>query len=182
MGMTPGSTPRSESGRWPGSERKTRPAASLLLALAMAVAGCTSAQPRSNRGTGGTDETGGESGGGDTGGKAGGASTGGKAGGGDTGGKAGTGGSGLGGSGGMGSGGAPAPDSGATENPADAATGMADTGGSPATAAPPAAPRPDAMGQACKSAQNEAFTVTAFEPQTGIFTAWFTVTPSIAPT
>src|SRR5205085_7795807 len=47
---------------------------------------------------------------------------------------------------------------------------------------PPAVMRPEGMGQPCKSAMNENFTVTAFEPQKGIFTAWFSATPSIAPT
>jgi hypothetical protein len=145
----------------------------------MAVAGCSSAQPNTNRG--GTGDTGGEGDPGDTGGKAGGG-TGGKAGG-STGGKAGgdTGGSGggTGGSGGTGTGGAPASDGGATENPLDAAMGMmADTGSSSSGDAPPAVPRPDAMGQACKSAGNEAFTVSSFEPQMGVFTAWFTATPT----
>jgi hypothetical protein len=150
--------------------------ASVLLALAMAVAGCSSAQPRAKGGSGGSDETGGEGGAGDTGGKSGGGTggSGGKVGGG-TGGSGG----GAGGAAGMGTGGAPAPDSGATENPADAATGMTkDTGSSSTADGPPAAPRPDAMGQACKSAANEAFTVTAFEVQTGVFTAWFTATPT----
>jgi hypothetical protein len=151
----------------------------VLLALAMAVASCTSAEPKQKRGTGGTGETGGEGDTGGTGGQGGDGGTGGKGG---SGGKAGSGG-GAGGSAGMGAGGAPAQDSGATENPADAATGTtADTGSSSTGDGPPWAPRPDAMGQACKSAGNEAFTVTAFEPQTGIFTAWFTVTPSVAPT
>src|SRR5262245_61092364 len=129
MGTTPGSTLRTESGRWPASTRKTRPAASALLALAVAVAGCSSAQPNTNRG--GTGDTGGEGDPGDTGGKTGtggkvGGSTGGKAGG-DTGGSGG----GMGGAGGMGTGGAPAADAGPNENPSDAATGtMADTGSS----------------------------------------------------
>jgi hypothetical protein len=168
----------------------------VLLALAMAVAGCTSAQ-KANRGTGGTGDTGGEGdtggsggqgGGGDMGGKGG---TGGKGGSGGTSGSGGSGGSGgaggsagmgAGGSAGMGAGGASAPD-GSTEDPADAATGTtADTGSSPTADGSAAVPRPDAMGQACKSAMNEAFTVSAFEPQMGVFTAWFTATPSIAPT
>jgi hypothetical protein len=171
METTPGSTLKTETGRWPSSERKTRPAASMLLALAMAVAGCTSAQPNTNRGTG---DTGGEGDPGDTGGKAGGG-TGGKAGSGATGGNGGS----TGGSAGMGTGGAAAPDGGATENPPDAATGTtADSGSSSAADAPAAAPRPDAMGQACKSAANEAFTISAFEPQMGVFTAWFTATPT----
>jgi hypothetical protein len=79
---------------------------------------------------------------------------------------------------------APAPtvDSGSTP-PVDAAA-PADGAPSPSdgTSSSPAVPRPDAMGQECKSAANEAFTVSAFEPQTGVFTAWFTATPSIAPT
>jgi hypothetical protein len=174
----------SPSTRWPASPRKARPAASVLLALAMAVGGCSSAQP--NRGGGGTGDTGGEEGG-DTGGKGGGGTGGsGGKGGSGTGGKggSGTGGSesGTGGAGGMGTGGAPAPDGGPSENPADAAMGMADSGSPSSSDGPVAAVRPDAMGQACKSAANEAFTVSAFETQTGVFTAWFTVTPSIAPT
>ena len=177
MRTTPGSTLRNESGGWPASERKTRPAASVLLALALAVAGCSSAQPRGKQG--GTGDTGGEGDPGDTGGKVGGTGgSGGKAGG--------TGGSGpggsvgsTGGSAGMGTGGAPAADAGPMETPADAAMGTkADTGSAPSTDGPAAALRPDAMGQACKSAGNEAFTVSAFEPQMGVFTAWFTATPS----
>jgi hypothetical protein len=83
----------------------------------------------------------------------------------------------------MGAGGAPGPDAGGTDKPPDAATGtMADTGSSSPGDGGAAALRPDAMGQPCKSAANEAFTVTAFEPQMGVFTAWFTATPSIAPT
>src|SRR5262245_17801470 len=116
METTPASTPR-----------RTRPAL-LLLALAMTVAGCTSAQPNKNQG--GTGDTGGEGDPGDTGGKTGGTggktggSTGGKTGG-DTGGSTGS----TGGSTGMGTGGAPAQDSGMTETPPDAATGtMADSG------------------------------------------------------
>jgi hypothetical protein len=43
--------------------------------------------------------------------------------------------------------------------------------------------RPDAMGQACKTGQNFNFTITAFDPpQMGVFTAWFSATPSAAPT
>jgi hypothetical protein len=155
----------------------TTPRSILRLALAMAVAGCTSAQPNAGRGTGGSGDTGGEGDPGDTGGKVGGSTggSGGKAGG--TGGSQG----GAGGSAGMGTGGAPAPDAGETEPPSDAAT-KPDTGGSPSADGPVAAQRPDAMGQPCKSAANEAFTVSAFEPQTGVFTAWFTATPSVAPT
>ncbi|HXU83223.1 MAG TPA: hypothetical protein VN914_17635, partial [Polyangia bacterium] len=165
MGTTRDSTLR--------SERKIRPEASVLLALAMAVAGCSSAQPRGNRGTGGTDDTGGDTG--DTGGK-GGSATGGKGSGGSTGGAAGMD---TGGAAGMGTGGTPAPDAGSTENPPDAATGTKmDAASSTSGDAPPAVQRPDAMGQPCKSAGNEAFTVSAFEPQTGVFTAWFTATPS----
>src|SRR5205814_8723035 len=47
--------------------------------------------------------------------------------------------------------------------------------------APPAALRPDAMGQACKNAENEAFTVSAFEVQAGVITAQFTATPQSRP-
>jgi hypothetical protein len=172
METTPESTLRTEPGRWPAFARRTRPAASVLLALGMALAGCTSAQPNANRGTGGTGDIGGGGGAGDTGGKGGGGAGGGGSGGG-AGGSAGVG----------GAGGGPAPDGGATENPVDASTGTTmDTGSSSPADGPAAAPRPDAMGQGCKSAQNEAFTVTPFEPQTGVFTAWFTATPSIAPT
>jgi hypothetical protein len=178
MGTTPGSTLTANLDRRLASPATTRSSASLLLALAVALGGCTSAQP--NRATGG--DTGGEGGDGDTGGKTGG-STGGKTGG-STGGKTGadtggSGGGGTGGSAGSGTGGALAPDAGGTEPPPDAAMGtMADSGGSSNADAPPAAPRPDAMGQACKSAANEAFTVSAFEPQMGVFTAWFTGTPT----
>jgi hypothetical protein len=161
--------------------RTTSRSLTTVLALAMAVAGCTSAQPRSNGGAGDTGGAGGDSG--DTGGKTGG-STGGKTGGGATGGTVGTGGkTGTGGSVGTGGeGGAPAQDSGMPDEPADAASGTKMDATAPSGDAPPAVLRPDAMGQPCKSAANEAFTVSAFEPQMGVFTAWFTATPSIAPT
>lgn len=72
---------------------------------------------------------------------------------------------------------------GTTTEPSDAATGTpGDAASTPPADAPPAVMRPDAMGQPCKSAGNEAFTVSAFDPQMGVFTAWFSVTPSIAPT
>jgi hypothetical protein len=58
-----------------------------------------------------------------------------------------------------------------------------DAASAPPSDGPPALMRPDAMGQACKSASNEAFTVSAFDPpQKGVFTAWFSVIPSVAPT
>jgi hypothetical protein len=141
----------------------------LLLAVAMAVAACSSAQPRPGLGTGGNGDTGGTAATGGTGGQGGGGATGGSA-------------SGTGGATATGTGGTLSADGGAMDAPADAASGTtADSGSSSSADGAAATPRPDAMGQACKSAQNEAFTVTAFEPQTGVFTAWFTATPSIAP-
>ena len=50
------------------------------------------------------------------------------------------------------------------------------------TDANPSAPRPDAMGAACATGQRYTFTVRPFTPQTGTFTAYFTVTPGRAPT
>src|SRR5437773_771280 len=159
MGTTRGSTPGNESGRRPGSERTTRPAASMLLALAMAFAGCTTGDPpRSTHGAGGAGE-GGEGGAGDTGGKGGADDTGGKGG---NGGGTGGGGGGTGGSAGKDAAVAPAEDSGATEDPVDAAAGTTeDTASAPPADGPPAVMRPDAMGQACKTGQNYNFTITA---------------------
>jgi hypothetical protein len=79
---------------------------------------------------------------------------------------------------------APTGDGGGAKDAGDTAGGtMADAGSAPPSDGPAAVLRPDAMGQACKSAQNEGFTVTAFDqPRTGVFTAWFSATPSIAPT
>jgi hypothetical protein len=79
---------------------------------------------------------------------------------------------------------APTADSGAPDGPGDVTTGTTGDAASALPAdGPPAVMRPDAVGQACKSAANEAFTVTAFDqPRTGVFTAWFSATPSIAPT
>jgi hypothetical protein len=170
-----------------------RPATSLLLALAIAVVGCSSSDPPGGTdgegGTGGKISTGGRSGAGNTGGKGGGTGgagdSGGSGGGNATGGSgSGSGGSnGSGGGAGNGSGGSSADASGETDAPADTAGGMTEDSATPPSGdGPPALPRPDAMGQPCKSASNEAFTVSAFEPQTGVFTAWFSVTPSTAPT
>jgi hypothetical protein len=151
----------------------------MLLALAMAFAGCATGDP-----PGATDGTGGDTGDTDTGGAG---VTGGKGGasgkGGAGGGKGGSGG-GTGGSAGKDAAVAPAEDSGAAEDPVDAAPGTtADTASTPLADGAPAVSRPEGMGQACKSAQNENFTVTAFDqPRTGVFTAWFSATPSIAPT
>jgi hypothetical protein len=166
----------------------------LLLALAMPLAGCTSSDPQTPAGTGGRGgATGGRGGaGGTTGGRG---ATGGATGG--TGGSvAGTGGGGSGGAGGAGGPGgtggqagmdapiAPTGDGGVTKDAGDAAMGtMEDAASTAPTDGSPAVLRPDAMGQPCKSAANEAFTVTKFEPAyTGVFTAWFSATPSIAPT
>jgi hypothetical protein len=140
----------------------------LLLAVAMAVAACTGAEPRPGRGTGGNGDTGGTAATGGTVGQGGGGATGGS-------------GSGTGGAAGIATGGTVAADAAAIDAPSDAASGTTADSGSTWSGDGGTAPRPDAMGQACKSAQNEAFTVTAFEPQTGVFTAWFTATPSIAP-
>jgi hypothetical protein len=101
--------------------------------------------------------------------------------GGGTGGTAGT----TGGTGGSGTGGAAG--SGGTGMDAAAGTGgsaagdaAADSGGSPPG---DAGVRPDGMGQACATGSNYAFTVRPFgSSQTGTFTAYFTVTPSRAPT
>jgi hypothetical protein len=163
-------------------------ASTLLLALALALGGCTSAAsqtPAGTGGTGGTEPTGGRSGSGGTPGGKGGAGgvpggTGGAVPG--SGGAAGTGGAtGSGGQAGMDA--APATGTGGAANDAgDVAPGTMSDAGAPPADAPPALMRPDAMGQACKSAANEAFTVTAFDqPRTGVFTAWFSATPSTAP-
>jgi hypothetical protein len=151
----------------------------MLLAVAMALAGCTKGDPpRRTGGAGGAGDTGGT--GGASGGNGGGGGGTGGASGGNGGGGGGTGGSGTGGSAGKDAASAPA-DGGATD-PADAAT-TKDTVSAPPTDGAPAAMRPDAMGQACKTGQNYNFTITAFDPpQTGVFTAWFSATPSAAPT
>jgi hypothetical protein len=137
----------------------------MLLALAMAVAGCTKGDPpRASGGAGGTGGTGGTS------------NTGGASGG--------TGGGGTGGSPVIDAAVPPAIDGGATEDPLDAATGATVDSASPPPADGAAAVmRPDAAGQACKTGQNYNFTITAFDPpQAGVFTAWFSATPSTAPT
>jgi hypothetical protein len=192
MGTTPGSN---ESGLRPSLQQKTLPAASLLLALAMAFASCSKSDPPGGAddegGSGDTDSkggAGGKGGKGGAGGKGGSSSTGGKGGINDTAGEGGSsagtgGGSSTGGSAGADASVAPTEDGGAPEDALESDTGMAQdmTSGSP-TDGPPALMRPDAMGQACKSAANENFTVSAFDVQKGVFTAWFTATPSIAPT
>jgi hypothetical protein len=153
--------------------------------LAMAFGGCSSASPR-RIGTGGSGDSGGEGGTDETGGSGGSGGTSGKGGSGGSGGKGGSGGGGSGGTGGSveKDAGALAEDSGPMEEPADGPPATPrDTGSAAPGDGPPALLRPDAMGQACKSAQNEGFTVTAFDQAyTGVFTAWFTATPSIAPT
>jgi hypothetical protein len=142
----------------------------LAILLALAV-GCSKADPpRRTGGVGGTVDTGGTGGGG--GGAGGGGAGGGSGGAGGGGGSSGTGGS-------AGSDAAVAPaDSGAV----DAAMAK-DTASTPSADGPPSVLRPDAMGQACRTGQNFNFTITAFEPvQRGVFTAWFSATPSAAPT
>ena len=176
--------------RGPRLDPRAGLAGSLLLALAMALAGCSSAQPQTPAGEGGSG------GAGRTGGATG--KTGGTSGatGGTSGAAGGTGGAGMGSGGGGGATGgsagqaaadassAPSDDGGATKDSGDAGTGTTEDAASPPpTDAPPAVMRPDAMGQACKSAANENFVVTAFDPpQKGVFTAWFSATPSAAPT
>jgi hypothetical protein len=191
MATTNAQTPGRAWDRRRSSGQRPRSTGALLLALATALAGCgTSSEPQTAGGTGGgggaTGGRGGAGGRGNTGGASGGAG----------GAVPGTGGGGAGGAGGSGgssgSGGQPAMDAsitptgdgGATNDAGDAATGpMDDAASVPPGDGPPALMRPDAMGQVCKSAQNEGFTVTAFDqPRTGIFTAWFSATPSIAPT
>jgi hypothetical protein len=154
--------------------------------------GCASGERTADPpgGEGGSVATGGARGG------SGGSRTGG-AGGGTGGGSAATGGAG-GGSGGSqadassaGTGGATAMD--APSGPRDsaavdvAAADMAgssptDSGMSPSADGPPAAGRPDVMGAACASGTNYGFTVRPFTSQRGTFTAYFTATPSRAPT
>jgi hypothetical protein len=167
-----------------GAGPRTRPAVSLPLILAMALAGCSSAAPARRNGTGGTGDTGGRGGTGDTGGSGGTGGTSGTGGNGASGGQGGAGGGGAGGSQERDAAVAAPQDSGSNADPADGSTGTApDARSAPSGDGAAAVPRPDAMGQGCKSAQNEAFTVTAFDqPYTGVFTAWFTATPSIAPT
>jgi hypothetical protein len=194
MGTTPAIDFQNESNPPHSFTRQTRTAGALLLILTMALVGCTSAQPETPTGEGGTGGKTGASGGkgGGTGGKGGGTSATGGASGGAAGSVAGMGGEGGGAAGGAdGSGGQagmdastpPTGDGSAPQDSRDVASGTTEDGPSaPPADAPPALMRPDAMGQACKSAANEAFTVTAFDqPRTGIFTAWFSATPSIAP-
>jgi hypothetical protein len=154
----------------------------LLLALMLGWSGC-----------GGGDDGGGPAGGSSGAGGAGGRGSGGRSGGG-TGGSAGSGGTGgaagnggsSGGSGGSsGTGGAAgAPDAG--DPPAgDGSSGDASADAAPAgDASAPAdsGPRPDAMGAACATGGNYNFTIRPFTSQKGTFTAYFTVTPSRAPT
>ena len=190
MGTTSAKTPESESSRRRSLSPRTRSTGTLLLAITVALMGCTSPQRDTTAAEG--DGSGGKSSG--SGGKGG--TGGGK--GGTGGGKGGAGGAGpaIGSGGGGGSGGAdgsggqvgldasvaPTDSGSAPQDAGDAAADMEDAAATPPTDGPPALMRPDAMGQACKSAANEAFTVTAFDqPRTGIFTAWFSATPSIAP-
>jgi hypothetical protein len=57
-----------------------------------------------------------------------------------------------------------------------------DAGGGAAPDAPPAVPRPDAMGAACAVGTNYNFTIRPFPSQKGTFTAFFTVSPGKPPT
>jgi hypothetical protein len=191
-----GRNPGSASGGRPGSEHHLSLAAPLLLALTMACVGCTSGDsPGPAGGSGGSSGSGGTGGSrtGGAGGSAGGAGGAGGGSGGASGGVGGGGGSGGvgGGSGGAGggvaqdAGGSPGADSGGSPDTtaADAATGPADTGSLPAGDGPPAVMRPNEPGHPCKTGTGYAFTVTRFDqPQTGVFTAWFSATPSKART
>jgi hypothetical protein len=185
------------SGGRPGPERRPSLAASLLLALTVAFLGCTSGDPPGpaggNGGSGGLGATGGRGGGtggrsaGGAGGSAGGASGG--ASGGGAGASGGSGGGGFGGAGGGAAGDAAAPpgtDGGGDPDTAlnDAATGTpSDTGSVPPADGPTAVMRPNEPGHPCKTGTGYAFTVTRFDqPQTGVFTAWFSATPSKART
>jgi hypothetical protein len=197
MQPTPGRILGRASGGRLGSERQPALAASLLLALTMAFLGCTGGDPPGpaggNGGSGAPAATGGRGGGGTGGGSAGGGSgSAGGASGGSAGGSGGSGGSGGGGIGGEGGG--PAGDAAATPGPdsggdpdtalADAATGTpVDTGSVPPADGPTAVMRPNEPGHPCKTGTGYAFTVTRFDqPQTGVFTAWFSATPSKART
>ena len=171
MRTTRGRILGSESGQRLGAERPLAGAASLLLALIMGLLGCAAASPRgSTGGEGGSGETGGE----------GGATTGGKSGGGTG-----------------GTGGAAGKDAAVNSGPeagvgpdtavavADTATGTpADTGSVPPADGPQGAvTRPNEPGHPCKVGTRYAFAVTRFDqPQTGVFTAWFSATPSKART
>ena len=179
MRITRGWIHGSASGGRPGSERQLSLAASLLLALTMAFLGCTSGDP-----PGPADGHGGSGGPGGKGGRRGGGSGGGGSGGG---------GGSAGGSGGGGSaqrrGRRPRRQdqtAAATSDTAlaDAATGTpGDTGSVPPADGPPAVMRPNEPGHPCKTGTGYAFTVTKFDqPQTGVFTAWFSATPSKART
>jgi hypothetical protein len=66
--------------------------------------------------------------------------------------------------------------------PADSTGGDAMVAADASTADAPSVMRPDAMGAACATGGNYAFTVRQFGSQKGTFTAFFTVTPSRAPT
>ena len=169
----------SGSGGQPVSERQLSLAASLLLALTMAGLGCSSDDPGDPGGKGGA--------GGGSGGRGGSASGGSGGGTGGSGGSGGTGGSSsAGGSGGAAKDAAATPgtDSGGASDTSmkDAAPG--DTGSAPPSdGGPPAVMRPNEPGHPCKVGTAYAFTVTRFDqPQTGVFTAWFSATPSKART
>lgn len=173
---------RTGHGRILGSERPLPAAASLLLALAMDLFGCSAGNPppRSNGGEGRSGDTGGEGG-------QGGATTAGKGGGG-SGGRGGTGGAGkdaavTGTDAAVNSG----PDGGGAPDTAvaDMATGTpGDTGSAPSADGPAGGVmRPNEPGHPCKVGTRYAFSVTRFDqPQTGVFTAWFSATPSKART
>jgi hypothetical protein len=156
-----------------------RLAGTLVLAAVLACLGCGSEeQPGAAAPMGGQ---GGSKGKGGTGGGVGGMpGTGGNSGG--SGGSPGSGGSG----GNGGNGGAPGMDTAPGDSAApDVPTG--DGAGNPSgdggMGGPgDAGPRPDAVGAACATGQSYAFTVRPFTPQTGTFTAYFTVTPGRAPT
>ncbi len=182
----------SASGGRPHSKPPLSVAASLLLGLTMATLGCAKGDP-----SGPADGRGGSGNPASTGGR-GGISTGGAgpASGGTGGGAGGAGGSASGGSGGGagGEGGAtkdaatttPGPDSGGATDTAlaDATSGTAgDVGSVPPADGPTAVGRPNEPGHPCKIGTGYRFTVTKFDqPQTGVFTAWFSATPSKART
>ena len=167
----------------------------LLLAAVLTFSACGSeeggAAPAAGQGgsagrggSGGNRATGGSSGsGGGTGGSTGGA-TGGSGGASTPGSGGGGGGGGGGGAGGGGGGGATVSDGGASDGAAGQ-PGSVDGGrdmGSGSGDGPPVTTRPDAAGAACAIGQRYAFTIRPFMSQTGTFTAYFTVTPSNAPT
>ena len=192
MRITRGRITEIAAGGPPRPEGQFSRGASLLLAVAVAVLGCTSGDPPGPPGGfGGSGDPGGKGGRGGAGAGGGGGGAGGGSAGTGAGGRS----TGTGGGGGDGRGGAGGAinDAGATPGldssggpdtaVADALTGTpGDAGSAPGGDGPPAVARPNEPGQPCKVGTAYAFTVTQFEPQTGVFTAWFSATPSKART